>query len=180
MRIEIERRFLVAHDGWRARAAASHYLRDGFIGQFSGGKVRVRLDAERAWLTVKGARIGLGRPEFEYEIPQADAEAMVSAMCQGCLIEKTRYCIPHAGLTWVVDVYEGDLAGMILAEVELEHEDQVFALPDWAGLEVSGDVRFRQTTLLRLRAELGRPLTPALVLGLSIPLIDSLQEQQAR
>lgn len=168
MRFEIERKFLVAHDGWRSDAAAIHRLRDGLIGQFSDSKVRVRLDAERAWLTVKGARVGLGRPEFEYEIPQADAEAMVGAVCQGCLIEKTRYCVPHAGLTWVVDVYEGDLTGIVLAEVELEHEDQVFTLPDWAGLEVSGDVRFRQTTLLRLRAELGHPLTPALILGLSV------------
>ncbi|GJD48644.1 Inorganic triphosphatase [Methylobacterium crusticola] len=158
MRFEVERKFLIANDGWRAAVAGSRRLRDGLIGQFEGGKVRVRLDEERAWLAVKGVRVGLGRPEFEYEIPRADGQAMLAGVCRGCVIEKVRHCVPHAGLVWTVDVFEGDLAGLVLAEVELEREEQPLALPDWAGAEVSGDLRFRQTTLLQLRAALGRPL----------------------
>jgi adenylate cyclase len=165
MRFEVERKFLVAHDGWRAGVTLRRRLRDGLIAQANGGKVRVRLDDERAWLTVKGPRQGLGRPEFEYEIPQRDAEAMIGAVCEGCLIEKVRHCVPHAGRLWEIDVFQGDLAGLVLAEVELERETDLLVLPDWAGPEVSDDVRFRQSTLLRLRAEAGRPLTVDAILG---------------
>ncbi|RVU20770.1 CYTH domain-containing protein [Methylobacterium oryzihabitans] len=156
MRFEVERKFLVSHDGWRPRAVRRRRLRDGLIGQFPAGKVRVRLDDDGAWLTVKGPRVGIGRPEFEYAIPREDAEAMMRGLCAGDLIEKTRYEVPHAGLTWEVDVYEGSLAGIVLAEVELDHDDQPFEAPDWTGREVTGDPRFRQATLLRLGAEAGR------------------------
>ncbi|MER2267323.1 CYTH domain-containing protein [Methylobacterium oxalidis] len=150
MRVEIERKFRVAHDGWRAAATGRRILKDGLVGQFERGKVRVRLEADRAWLTVKGARSGLARAEFEYPVPREDAEAMLAGVCTGCLVEKTRYCVPHAGLTWEVDVYDGQLAGIILAEVELAHEAQDFDRPDWLGAEVTGDPRFRQTALLHL------------------------------
>ncbi|MBA9067812.1 CYTH domain-containing protein [Methylorubrum extorquens] len=159
MRFEVERKFLVADDGWKAGVVRRHRLTDGLIGQFDTGKVRVRLDEDRAWLTIKGARVGLGRPEFEYEIPRADAEAMMRLVCDTCFIEKTRHCVPHAGLVWEIDVYGGTLAGMILAEVELEHEDQAFERPAWLGLEVTGDPRFRQSALLRRFEEAGRRVT---------------------
>lgn len=159
MRYEVERKFLVAHAGWRAGAVSRSRLTDGLIGEFAGGKVRVRLDEETAWLTVKGRRDGLARPEFEYEIPRADAEAMLSLVCETCLIEKTRHCVPHDGVVWTVDEYCGALAGMVLAEVELEHAAQVVTLPDWIGREVTADIRFRQSTLLRLAREAGRPVT---------------------
>ncbi|ACL61381.1 CYTH domain-containing protein [Methylobacterium nodulans] len=167
MRYEVERKFLVAHDGWLTAATGRRRLRDGLISQSNGGKVRVRLDETRAWLTVKGPRQGLGRCEFEYEIPPADAEAMMATICEGNLIEKIRYGVPHAGRLWEVDVFQGDLVGLILAEVELERADAPLVLPDWAGPEVSGDPRFRQSTLLRLRAETGRALTLDAVLGLA-------------
>lgn len=166
MRFEIERKFLVAHEGWRASATGRRGLRDGLVGQFGRGKVRVRLDEGRAWLTVKGARLGIGRPEFEYEIPCADAEAMLREVCVGGVIEKTRHCVPHDGLTWVVDEFGGSLAGIVLAEVELDAEDQPFSRPDWAGDEVTGDLRFRQTTLLHLCGQMGRPVTMADILAL--------------
>lgn len=159
MRYEVERKFLVAHAGWRERAVSRHRLTDGLVGEFAGGKVRVRLDDERAWLTVKGRREGLSRPEFEYEIPRDEAEDMLRLVCETCLIEKTRHCVPHGGLLWTVDEYGGSLAGMVLAEIELEHEAQVVALPDWLGREVTADTRFRQSTLLRLAREAGRPVT---------------------
>lgn len=159
MRFEVERKFLVASDDWRRAATGRRRLRDGLIVQAGGGKVRVRLDETRAWLTVKGPRTGLGRPEFEYEIPPSDAEAMMEAVCPGDQIQKVRHSVPHAGLVWEVDAFEGDLAGLILAEVEVAHETQPLLVPSWAGPEVSADPRFRQTALLRLRAETGRPLT---------------------
>ncbi len=159
MRYEVERKFLVAHAGWRDRAVSRRRLTDGLVGEFAGGKVRVRLDEEQAWITVKGRRDGLARPEFEYEIPRADAEAMLGLVCETCLIEKTRHCVPHDGMEWVVDEYGGALAGMVLAEVELEHEAQPLALPDWIGREITADARFRQSTLLRLAREAGRPVT---------------------
>jgi adenylate cyclase len=166
MRFEIERKFLVAHEGWRAAATARRSLRDGLVGQFGRGKVRVRLDEDRAWLTVKGARLGISRPEFEYEIPCIDAEAMLQNVCVGGVIDKTRHCVPYEGLTWVVDEFGGCLAGIVLAEVELEAEDQPFARPDWVGDEVTGDLRFRQTTLLHLCGQMGRPVTMADILAL--------------
>lgn len=166
MRFEIERKFLVAHEGWRAAATGRRNLRDGLVGQFGRGKVRVRLDEDRAWLTVKGARLGISRPEFEYEIPGRDAAAMLQNVCIGGIIEKTRHSVPHDGLTWVVDEFGGCLAGIVLAEVELDAEDQPFSRPDWLGAEVTGDLRFRQTTLLHLCAQSGRPVTMADILAL--------------
>ncbi|WP_407522058.1 CYTH domain-containing protein [Methylobacterium oryzisoli] len=159
MRFEVERKFLVVNDDWRRAVTGQRRLRDGLIVQAGGGKVRVRLDETRAWLTVKGPRAGLGRAEFEYEIPPADAEAMMAAVCPTNQIHKVRHTVPHAGLLWEVDVFEGDLAGLLFAEVEVEHETQPLPIPGWAGLEISSDPRFRQSALLRLRAAAGRPLT---------------------
>jgi adenylate cyclase len=159
MIFEIERKFLVAHDGWRKAATGGRLLRDGLVGPYHTSKVRVRVAGERAWLTVKGPRDGLGRLEFEYEIPKDHADEMLRSVCAGVQVEKLRYDVIHAGVTWEVDVYQGSLSGVILAEVELQHEDQPFSKPDWAGLEVSGDPRFKKAAMLRLRQETGRPLT---------------------
>ncbi|MGU3537961.1 CYTH domain-containing protein [Methylobacterium sp. A54F] len=165
MRFEVERKFLVAHEGWRGEVASTRRLTDGLVGHFASGKVRVRLDEERAWLTVKGNRTGLARAEFEYEIPRGDAEQMLSLVCETCLIQRTRHCVPHGGLTWEVDVYDGTLAGMVLAEVELDHEAQAVTLPDWIGHEVTCDPRFSQSTMLRLSREAGRNVTLAEILS---------------
>lgn len=168
MRLEIERKFLVAHEGWRAAATSARHLKDGLIGHFARGKVRVRLDDERAWLTVKGARDGIARPEFEYEIPAEDGRAMLDEVCSGRVIEKVRYCVPHGGLTWEIDVFGGALSGMVFAEVELTHPAQPYGRPDWLGEEVTGDVRFRQSTLLHLCNESDGPITMADILRLPV------------
>ncbi|MBB3949989.1 CYTH domain-containing protein [Aureimonas jatrophae] len=152
MHLEIERKFLVAGEGWRERATGRRALRDGLVSQGSNGKVRVRLDGERAWLTVKGARSGISRTEFEYEIPVADAEHMLAHVCSGSVIEKTRFLVPHAGQAWEVDVFQGRLEGLVWAEVELQSETQTVTLPPWAGREVTGDPRFRHANLLMLCA----------------------------
>ncbi len=148
MHLEIERKFLVVGTAWRERAIRISTLRDGLISQGSNGKVRVRLDGEKAWLTVKGARSGICRTEFEYEIPIPDAERMLGEVCTGQIIEKRRHIVPHEGRTWEIDVFQGPLAGLVWAEVELDHPDQAFAVPDWAGREVTGNPRFRHAHLL--------------------------------
>jgi CYTH domain-containing protein len=168
MHFEIERKFLVVHDGWRAMATGNRRLCDGLVGPHGSSKVRVRMDGERAWLTIKGPRAGLTRAEFEYEIPLGDADALLRHVCEEAPIEKIRHRIPFAGLTWEVDVYQGDLAGVVLAEIELEREDQPFPKPDWVGVEVSGDPRFAKRAMLRLRTQIGRGLTTAEILAVPV------------
>jgi adenylate cyclase len=145
MGIEIERKFLVKSDGWRAGAEGANY-RQGYLSRETGRTVRVRIAGEKAMLTVKGAASGNSRAEFEYGIPVADAVQLL-AMCDGPLIEKTRYRVPHAGLVWEIDEFAGENAGLIVAEVELTSEDQAVSLPDWAGEEVSADHRYANSSL---------------------------------
>jgi adenylate cyclase len=157
MPVEIERKFLVLSDAWREGAAGSQRLRDGILARFGDGKVRVRIADDQAWLTVKGPRIGLRRSEFEYDIDRSEAEEMLHTLCDGPVLEKTRYFVPCGEFTWEVDVYEGALAGLILTEIELEHEDQAFTVPAWVGREVTHDPRYRKANLLTLHAN---PQTP--------------------
>ena len=165
MPVEIERKFLVANDGWRSAVIDSEKLRDGLVGEFDGCKVRVRLSENRASITVKGPRSGPRRTEFEYEIPKTDAEAMLHTVCGERRVEKTRHRVPYAGFTWAVDVYEGNLAGIVVAEIELADEEQAFEKPDWVGTEITNDPRFSKRELFRLCTDAGRPLTVAELLG---------------
>ncbi len=118
--------------------------------------MRVRCVGARGFLTVKGVRDGIARPEFEYEIPLEDAEAMLGTLCLETPLEKVRHDVTHGGLVWEVDVYEGVHAGLTLAEVELEAPDQAIALPDWVGEEVTHDLSYRSTALARRAALIGR------------------------
>ncbi len=140
MGIEIERKFLVTNDSWRTSAGPGQVCRQGYLCSGNGKTVRVRLIGTQAFLTIKGPTEGIARSEFEYEIPLDDAEAMLP-LC-GNLVEKTRYLIPHAGMTWELDVFAGKNKGLVMAEVELKSEDQSVDLPDWTGEEVSGDPRY--------------------------------------
>jgi CYTH domain-containing protein len=153
MPVEIERKFLVLSDEWRRAATGSQRLRDGMLARFGDGKVRVRVADDQAWLTVKGPRIGLRRPEFEYEIASAEAEEMLRTLCTEPLIEKTRHFVPYGGFMWEVDVYEGALGGLILTEIELEHEDQTFTMPKWLGREVTDDPLYKTANLFKLHAD---------------------------
>jgi len=157
MALEIERKFLLANDDWKREVIKSEHLRDGLIGRFGLGKVRVRLSERTAWLTIKGPSDGITRPEFEYEIPCADAELMLQTLCHGDpVLEKLRHTVPFGGLDWVIDVYMGPLSGVVLAEVELERPDQQPQLPPWVGEEVTNDPRFEKGNLTR-RAALVTP-----------------------
>jgi len=167
MPVEIERKFLVADDGWRSAVIDSEKLRDGLVGEFGGCKVRVRLSENRASITVKGPRSGPRRTEFEYEIPKTDAEAMLDTVCGERRVEKTRHRVLYAGFTWAVDVYEGNLAGIVVAEIELAEEEQAFEKPDWVGTEITDDPRFSKRELFRLCNDAGRPLTIAELLAVT-------------
>lgn len=154
MASEIERKFLVTGDGWKIAIVGSRKIRDGLISRSSISKVRIRIEDDRASITIKSARKVLRRAEYEYEIPLADADEMLRSLCEGRVVEKTRFLVSHDGLIWEVDVYTGVLEGVILAEVELEHESQRVLLPDWVGREVSTDPDYRKFAMLeRHRAE---------------------------
>jgi CYTH domain-containing protein len=151
MEIEIERRYLVRGDAWRAGVTAVRRLRQGYLAREDGVSVRVRLGGTTARLTIKG-RGGLVRPEFEYDIPAADAEAMLAALCAGRSLDKTRHEVPLDGLVWEVDVFEGPLAGLVIAEVELPSVDHALHLPPWVGREITGDHRYANAVLASAEA----------------------------
>lgn len=134
---EIERKFLVTDECWREQAVSRERLID-VIAPFADGKVRVRMADDRAWIAVKGPRSGASRAEFEYEIPHEDARAMIAALSSSPTVIKERFCVPDGDLLWSVDVHEAPNAGLVTAEVELEAEDQVLALPCWVGREITG------------------------------------------
>jgi adenylate cyclase len=144
---EIERKFLVKNDGWRAGAEPGIRFRQGYLAGGDKASVRVRVEGERGNLNIKGATLGVRREEFEYPIPLADANTMLDTLSSGRLVEKTRYCVPVGGHVWEVDVFEGDNAGLVVAEIELDHEDEPFVMPEWAGEEVSHDPRYYNVCL---------------------------------
>jgi CYTH domain-containing protein len=111
--------------------------------------VRIRTIDTKAFLTIKGITVGATRSEYEYEIPLADCTAMLDALAERPIIEKKRYKIPHGGMTWEVDEFFGDNAGLVVAEVELTSEDQTFEKPDWIGQEVTGDPRYFNSNLIK-------------------------------
>jgi adenylate cyclase len=143
MGVEIERKFLVRGDGWREGRPLA--IRQAYLSR-DAVTVRVRREGERGVLTLKGPSVGLARPEFEYEIPVADADALI-ALSSLPPIEKTRYLVSHAGRTWEVDEFHGANAGLVVAEIELDSEREEIELPEWVGEEVSADPRYRNSSL---------------------------------
>jgi CYTH domain-containing protein len=144
---EIERKFLVNSDAWRSLGQGTRY-RQGYLSTVKERTVRVRTIAGKGYLTIKGVSEGIVRAEFEYEIPIDDANALLDGLCERPLIEKDRYKIPHGYHTWEVDEFFGDNTGLIMAEVELESEDQAFETPEWIGREVSDDPRYFNANLI--------------------------------
>jgi len=148
MPTEIERKFLVKGDEWRTLATGTVY-RQGYLSTKKGCTVRVRLVGDRGYLTIKGSTKGISRAEYEYPIPAEDAQEMLDNLCEAPLIEKTRYKIEFAGLTWEVDEFAGENQGLIIAEVELTDENKTIELPDWIGKEVSDDSRYFNANLVQ-------------------------------
>jgi CYTH domain-containing protein len=158
MKIEIERKFLLASEDWRPLVERSEYLRDGLFAFSDERKTRVRIVGERATLTVKTPRVHGCRYEFEYDIPLADAELMLVS-CGSDTISKHRHYIPLDGLIWEIDEYDGLMSGIVLAEVELDAIDQPISLPAWIGKEVTDDTSFRKLAMLLARQRLLTPET---------------------
>ena len=150
MPLEIERKFLVAHDGWKKSVVRHSKIRDGLIASNNGNKARVRIADDRATIALKSRRMSMVRTEFEYEIPSADAEEILRTMCDGNVLNKVRHFVMHKDDTWQVDVYDDILKGIVIAEIELTQPDQDLQIPDWVGPEVTDDPKYRK---INMRAE---------------------------
>ena len=144
---EIERKFLVVGDAWRALAQGVHY-RQGYLNSIKERTVRIRTVGEKAVITVKGPTVGVTRMEFEYQIPYDDCVAMLDNLAEKPIIEKKRYKVPMGDFIWEIDEFFGVNEGLIVAEIELKSEDQEFKKPEWIGKEVSGDPRYFNSNLV--------------------------------
>lgn len=148
MGVEIERKFLLSGDGWKSLGEPV-FFKQGYLSSNKERVVRVRIEGDRAVLTIKGANKGATRGEWEYEIPVADAIELLDGLCEQPLIEKFRRRIPFAGNVWEVDEFLGVNAGLVVAEIELQSEDQQFDQPDWIGAEVTDDLRYLNSNLIK-------------------------------
>lgn len=145
MGTEIERKFLVT-DPSVVVGIEGTALRQGYLSRAPDRSVRVRRSGDRAWITVKGLSVRATRSEWEWEIPIDDADGML-AICDGPILEKTRYVVRYGGRAWEIDVFGGANAGLVMAEIELEAEGAAVVLPPWVGREVTDDPRFYNSAL---------------------------------
>jgi adenylate cyclase len=149
MGTEIERKFLVTGDAWRQQADEGTAYRQGYLAGAGNASVRVRLEGEHAFLNIKSATLGVRRHEFQYPLPIDDARFMLANLCEQPLVEKVRYHVRHAGHLWEVDVFGGENAGLVVAEVELRDENEPVEIPSWAGPEVSHEPRYYNVSLVK-------------------------------
>ena len=145
MAVEIERKFLVRNTDFLEGLTGTEF-KQGYLNR-EGATVRVRIAGEQAFLTIKGKTEGISRMEFEYSIPKDEAETMLATLCALPAIEKTRYLINHANKCWEVDVFHGANQGLIVAEIELNSENENVPLPNWIGAEVSHEARYFNSQL---------------------------------
>jgi len=145
---EIERKFLI-------NLSELGNLEDGipikqaYISTTDNTVVRIRLTGNSAFITLKGENRGATRSEYEYAIPADDAKEIISELCSGPLIEKTRYKVFHSGHTWEIDIFHGNNDGLIVAEVELEDENENIEIPNWVTAEVTDDAKYYNLNLLK-------------------------------
>ncbi|HSP83916.1 MAG TPA: CYTH domain-containing protein [Gillisia sp.] len=146
--IEIERKFLVKAHDFKAEAYKKTRIVQGFLNTDPHRTVRIRINGEQAFITVKGLsnKTGLSRFEWEKEIPVNEAEALL-ALCEPGIIEKVRYLVKKNNHTFEVDEFLGENQGLVIAEVELKDENESFTKPAWLGPEVTGDVRYYNSQL---------------------------------
>ena len=148
MPLEIERKFLLRNDDWRLQADDGTEYMQGYIIGSKKASVRIRLQGDQAYLNIKSATLGVQRDEYEYAIPMDDAREILTKLCEPPLVEKTRFFVTHEDLEWEIDVFKGENAGLVVAEVELESADQDIELPSWCGQEVSDDPRYYNVNLV--------------------------------
>ncbi|MCP5418165.1 MAG: CYTH domain-containing protein [Chromatiaceae bacterium] len=149
MALEIERKFLVINDSWKENVISSSRLMQGYLTNQHKASVRIRTGNGKAHLNIKSTTVGIKRLEFEYEIPLDDAEIMLREIAQQPFIDKTRYLVRCGEHNWELDLFEGENHGLVVAELELKSENETFVMPDWAGKEVSDDVRYYNVNLIK-------------------------------
>ncbi len=149
MGTEIERKFLLKDDAWRESADGGTRFRQGYLVGSKHASVRVRIEGERANINIKGATLGVRRQEYEYPIPLEEARELLDTLCERPQIDKTRYLIHYGQHEWEVDVFHGANEGLVVAEIELGHEDEPFERPPWLGDEVSDDPRYYNVCLTK-------------------------------
>lgn len=146
--VEIERKFLVDHNLWKqVDKGEGKLIAQGYIQKSPEKTVRVRIKKDKGYLTIKGKTEGISRAEFEYEIPLVEAKELLKNFC-GKIIEKTRYEVKIGLHTWEVDEFHSPNPELILAEIELNSEEEVFEKPEWIGKEVSDDVRYFNANMI--------------------------------
>ena len=149
MATEIERKFLLLDDTWRSEIEKSQTIRQGYLAGSEKSSIRVRIADDQANINIKSATLDVTRSEYEYPIPVNEANEILDLLCEGPLIEKTRYYVPRGDHCWEIDVFSGDNDGLIVAEVELAEVDEEFERPDWLGEEVSDDARYYNVCLVK-------------------------------
>jgi len=149
MALEIERKFLLKNDDWRSEADAGTVFRQGYLIGAKQASVRIRIEGTKAYLNIKSMTLGVTRQEYQYPVPVPEAEEMLETLCEHPLVEKTRYRVQHGAHEWEIDVFTGANAGLIVAEVELDSEQESIELPSWVGVEVSSDPRYYNVNLVK-------------------------------
>ncbi len=149
MHTEIERKFLVTNDSWRTKSKPTEFWQ-GYIYSDSTCLVRVRIEGELAYLTIKGPKNGIARPEFEYAIPKIEAEELLQNLAHKPLIHKVRHTLHIGNHLWEIDEFCDENTGLIVAEIELNVENEFFTRPHWLGKEVTFDARYRNASLAKL------------------------------
>lgn len=149
MGIEIEKKFLLCNDTWRKYADAGTAFKQGYLVGSEKSSVRVRIEGNKANINIKSATLSITRQEFEYPIPLKDAQELLTSLCEKPLIKKIRYHLIQDNHVWEIDVFDGDNAGLVVAEIELADEAEEFYRPDWLGEEVSGDTRYYNVNLAK-------------------------------
>ena len=147
MALEIERKFRLKNNGWKAVADDGTVLKQAYLNTDPERTVRIRIKKDKGYLTIKGKTVKSTRQEFEYEIPFDEANDLLQ-LCEAPIIEKTRYLVEVNELTWEIDIFEGVNAGLEVAEIELMNEDQQVILPNWIGKEVTDDARYYNSSLV--------------------------------
>lgn len=149
MAIEIERKFLVRNTDWRAQSQSVVHIRQAYLANTDKCSIRVRIVADdKAWITLKSSQVGITRSEFEYEVPVSEAGELL-LLRQSAMIDKNRHFVPIGDIVWEVDEFQGDNAGLVIAEVELASADQTIDRPAWLGDEVTNDRRYFNSQLAR-------------------------------
>ena len=148
MALEIERKFLLKNDNWKALVKEEFLIKQGYLNSAKERTVRIRTYGDKGIITIKGKTKNLTRKEFEYAIPLTEALQMLE-IAEKPIIEKTRFIVINNGNTWEIDVFEGMNNGLLVAEIELESENEKFEIPEWIGQEVSTDPKYYNACLIK-------------------------------